>query len=184
LAFDFLWIVNWWCRLPQHPLSRFWESKFHHVLQSQDVRIAAKNLADRAASNPPPHSMQILTNGLVFGSATADLALGFQAIYLPTRVFFIGLAGVYSFTPFIAYAVLKQGGPLWLAAAIIQYLLCEWSNHAPLVRRRASAGAYLIASLRPLHRVGPETQFLSKKTRQKLGQLEFSFPAPQRVGDK
>lgn len=97
--------------------------------------------------------MQILINGLVSGSAIALLALAFQAVYLPTRVFFIGLAGVYSFTPFVAHAVLKQGGPFWLAAlaasgsAILLCLLCEWANHAPLARKRASDGAQLIASL-------------------------------------
>lgn len=97
--------------------------------------------------------MQILINGLVSGSAIALLALAFQAVYLPTRVFFIGLAGVYSFTPFIAHAALKHGGPMWLAvaaavsSAILLCLLCEWVNHAPLARKRASDGAQLIASL-------------------------------------
>jgi branched-chain amino acid transport system permease protein len=97
--------------------------------------------------------LQILLNGLASGSAIALLALAFQAVYLPTRVFFIGLAGVYSFTPFIAHAVLKQGGPMVLAivaaasASILLCLLCEWTNHAPLARKRASDGAQLIASL-------------------------------------
>jgi len=97
--------------------------------------------------------MQILINGLVSGSAIALLALAFQAVYLPTRVFFIGLAGVYSATPYIAHAVQQAGGPPWLAAlaalgaAVILSLLCEWANHAPLARRRASEGVHLIASL-------------------------------------
>jgi len=97
--------------------------------------------------------MQILINGLVAGSAIALLALAFQSVYLPTRVFFLGLAGIYSAIPFIAHAVLKSGGPIWLAAlaglavAIILSLLCEWANHAPLARKRASEGAHLIASL-------------------------------------
>jgi branched-chain amino acid transport system permease protein len=97
--------------------------------------------------------MQILINGLVSGSAIALLALAFQAVYLPTRVFFIGLAGVYSATPFIAHAVHQAGGPAWLvglaalAAAVLLSLLCEWANHAPLARRRASEGVHLIASL-------------------------------------
>jgi len=99
------------------------------------------------------HFMQILLNGLVSGSAIALLALAFQAVYLPTRVFFIGLAGVYSFVPYIAHAVMRAGGPGWaaaLAAAVVSValcLLCEWANHAPLSRRRASDGAQLIASL-------------------------------------
>jgi len=37
--------------------------------------------------------MQTLLNGLVSGSAIALLAVAFQAVYLPTRVFFLGLAG-------------------------------------------------------------------------------------------
>jgi branched-chain amino acid transport system permease protein len=97
--------------------------------------------------------MQILVNGLVSGSAIALLAVAFQAVFLPTRVFFIGLAGVYSFTPFVAFAVLRAGGPPWLAAlaaagaSVLLCLLCELANHAPLARRRASDGAQLIASL-------------------------------------
>jgi branched-chain amino acid transport system permease protein len=97
--------------------------------------------------------MQILINGLVSGAAIALLAVAFQAVYLPTRVFFIGLAGIYSATPFIAHAVMKAGGPGWLAAlvglssAVLLSLFCEWANHAPLARRRASEGAQLIASL-------------------------------------
>jgi branched-chain amino acid transport system permease protein len=97
--------------------------------------------------------MQILLNGLVSGSAIALLAMAFQAVYLPTRVFFIGLAGVYSFVPYIAFAVMEAGGPGWLAAvaatvvSVALCLLCEWANHAPLSRRRASDGAQLIASL-------------------------------------
>jgi hypothetical protein len=35
--------------------------------------------------------MQILINGLISGSAISVLALAFQSVYLPTRVFFIGL---------------------------------------------------------------------------------------------
>lgn len=97
--------------------------------------------------------MQILLNGLVSGSAIALLAVAFQAVYLPTRVFFIGLAGVYAFVPYIALAVMQAGGPGWLAAVVAMLasvalcLLCEWANHAPLSRRRASDGAQLIASL-------------------------------------
>jgi len=97
--------------------------------------------------------MQIQINGLISGSAISLLALAFQSVYLPTRAFYLGLAGIYLATPFIAHAVLKSGGPIWLAAlaglavAIILSLLCEWANHAPLARKRASEGARLIASL-------------------------------------
>lgn len=97
--------------------------------------------------------MQILINGLVSGSAIALLAMAFQAAYLPTRVFFIGLAGIYSAAPFVAHAVLTAGAGWGLAiglavlVSVALALLCEWANHAPLNRRRASDGAHLIASL-------------------------------------
>lgn len=97
--------------------------------------------------------LQILINGLVSGSAIALLAVAFQAVYLPTRVFFIGLAGVYAFVPYIALAVMSAGGPGWLAVVVATLfsmglcLLCEWGNHAPLSRRKATPGTQLIASL-------------------------------------
>jgi branched-chain amino acid transport system permease protein len=97
--------------------------------------------------------MQILINGLVSGMAIALLATAFQAVYLPTRVFFIGLAGVYSFAPYVALAVIGTGaGWFWawaatLAVSVLLCVLCEWANHAPLARKRASDGAQLIASL-------------------------------------
>ncbi len=97
--------------------------------------------------------MQILINGLVSGMAIALLAVAFQIVYLPTRVFFLGLAGVYSVCPFVAYSLLRGGlgWPLALSAAlgvsIILSLLCEYLNHGPLARKRASDGAQLIASL-------------------------------------
>jgi branched-subunit amino acid ABC-type transport system permease component len=97
--------------------------------------------------------MQIIVNGIVSGLAIAMLALAFQAVYLPTRVFFIGMAGVYAISPFIALSVLDAGGSLWAAGltsvivAVFICLACEYLIHAPLERRRAGGGAHLIASL-------------------------------------
>lgn len=97
--------------------------------------------------------MQVLLNGLVSGSAIALLALAFQAVYLPTRVFFLGLAGIYAITPFMAYEVLKSGGTWWVAGpgavatGVLLCLVCEWLIHAPLERQKAGSGAHLIASL-------------------------------------
>lgn len=97
--------------------------------------------------------MQILINGVVSGSAIAILAIAFQAVYLPTRVFFVGLAGVYAIAPFLALTIRSHGGGWWAAVAAALLggigisLLCEWANHARLARRRASEGAHLIASL-------------------------------------
>lgn len=97
--------------------------------------------------------MQFILNGLITGSAIALLALAFQMVYLPTRIFFIGLAGIYSIAPFIALSVLR-GGWGWFAAmgaavlvSVALSVLMEWANHAPLARKNASEGAQLIASL-------------------------------------
>lgn len=96
--------------------------------------------------------MQILLNGIISGTAIAVLALAFQCIYLPTRVFFIGLAGVYAMTPFVAWSVLKVGGGWWLAisaatlTSVFLCLICEWLIHLPM-EKKASSGANLIASL-------------------------------------
>jgi len=97
--------------------------------------------------------VQILINGIISGSAIALLAVAFQAVYLPTRVFFIGLAGIYAITPFIAYAGRVYGWPWPLAIAAAVFvaiglsLLFEWANHARLARRNAGEGVHLISSL-------------------------------------
>lgn len=97
--------------------------------------------------------MQILLNGLISGSAIALLAVAFQAVYLPTRVFFMGLAGIYAATPFVAFSCQRHGWP-WplaiIAAAIFAIGLAwlfEWLNHAPLARKKAGEGVHLISSL-------------------------------------
>ena len=97
--------------------------------------------------------MQVVLNGIVSGAAIALLATAFQATYLPTGVFFVGLAAIYSVAPYIASEVLGVSGswPLAIlastAAAVGLSLLCEWANHARLTRRGASDGAHLISSL-------------------------------------
>jgi branched-chain amino acid transport system permease protein len=84
--------------------------------------------------------VQILINGLISGSAIALLALAFQIVYLPTRVFFIALGGLYSAAPYFALAVGEAGGmPLAVAVSITGgvglSVLCEWASHARLARR-------------------------------------------------
>ncbi len=96
--------------------------------------------------------MQILINGLISGSAIALLALAFQIVYLPTRVFFVALGGLYSAAPYLAMAVEGAGGMgLAVAVSIVGgvglSVFCEWANHARLARHGASDGAQLIASL-------------------------------------
>jgi len=97
--------------------------------------------------------MQIIINGLISGSAIALLAVAFQMVYLPTRVFFLGLAGLYSLTPYLLMAS-RQAGlpdtigiPATTAAVVVMALLCEWLNHARLARKGASEGVHLISSL-------------------------------------
>jgi len=97
--------------------------------------------------------MQIILNGLINGLAIALLAFAFQMVYLPTRVFFIGLAGLYSMAPYLALACLNVGAPIEIGifAAItstsVLALIFEWANHAPLTRKNASNGAHLVSSL-------------------------------------
>jgi len=97
--------------------------------------------------------MQILLNGLISGAAIALLAIAFQMVYLPTRVLFIGLAGLYSLAPYLVLALQNVGMPIGVrVTAAIAFssalgLFFEWANHAPLARNKASDGAHLISSL-------------------------------------
>ena len=97
--------------------------------------------------------MQIFLNGLIAGLDIALLAMAFQMVYLPTRVFFLGLAGLYTLAPYLlklGAAVLGgwTGGLLVSLGGVVSLaVLFEWRNHAPLTRKGASDGAHLIASL-------------------------------------
>lgn len=98
-------------------------------------------------------SMQIILNGFISGTAIALLAVAFQMVYLPTRVFFIGLAGIYSLAPYLVLAANGSGWPIIIGVTfattgtVALALFFEWANHAPLARRNASNGAHLISSL-------------------------------------
>ncbi len=83
----------------------------------------------------------------------ALLALAFQIVYLPTRVFFIGMAGIYSLCPFVVWSFLNAGmgwpvaiGVALLLATLVGFL-CEVLVHRPMESKKASSGAHLIASL-------------------------------------
>jgi branched-chain amino acid transport system permease protein len=97
--------------------------------------------------------MQIVLNGLISGAAIALLAVAFQAVYLPTRIFFVGVAGIYALAPFLTRFALSVGLEWYLAIAFtvtacaFLSLLCGWLNHGPLARRHASDSVHLIASL-------------------------------------
>ena len=97
--------------------------------------------------------MQIIINGLISGLVISVVAIGFNAVYLPSRIFYIALGGVYAITPFIAWACLQYKLPLGLAllvsvlAAVVISIANEFFNHSPLENRKASPGAHLISSL-------------------------------------
>lgn len=97
--------------------------------------------------------MQVFLNGTISGLTLALLALAFMVVYLPCRVFYLALAGIYALVPYIALACLRNGWPIGLAMAmaiatgIVVSLLCELLNHAPLEKKRGSLGAHMIASL-------------------------------------
>jgi len=97
--------------------------------------------------------MQILCNGIISGFTIGLLALAFNAVYLPTRVFHLALGGVFAVVPFIAWQLLlwKQSWPaaifVAVAAGVLLSLACEAFNHARLERTGSSSGAHLISSL-------------------------------------
>ena len=97
--------------------------------------------------------MQIIINGLISGLVISVVAIGFNAVYLPSRIFYSALGGVYAITPFIAWACLQYKLPLGLAllvsvlAAVVISIANEFFNHSPLENRKASPGAHLISSL-------------------------------------
>ena len=99
------------------------------------------------------YTMQIELNGIISGLAIALLSVGFQVAYLPTSVFFVGLAGLYTLAPYIYLAFQSFWGHWYLSviASIVVVIglsiLFEWANHAPLARKHASSGAHLISSL-------------------------------------
>lgn len=97
--------------------------------------------------------MQIIVNGFINGLTLALLSLAFTAVYLPTRVFYIALAGIYALVPYIAWQCLQLGfSPLLatlvaLVVGISLSLLCELFNHGPLENKGSSSGAHLLSSL-------------------------------------
>ncbi len=97
--------------------------------------------------------MQILANGFINGLTLALLSLAFTAVYLPTRVFYIALAGIYAFVPFVAWQCLQFGWTFPIATLIAIFsgvalsLLCELFNHRPLENKAASSGAHLLSSM-------------------------------------
>lgn len=97
--------------------------------------------------------MQIFFNGFCNGALIALLAMAFVIVYLPTKVFFIALAGIYVLGAYLTKQFMTWGLP-WpfavigaLGAGIGISLLCDVLNHRPLERKRSSMGAHMISSL-------------------------------------
>ena len=97
--------------------------------------------------------LQVLVNGVIAGMCIGLLALAFQVVYMPTRVFFLGVAGIYVVAPYLFNIVMSASGSVALAilaaivAAVGLAVAMEWLNHRPLVRRGAAEGAHFISSL-------------------------------------
>lgn len=85
--------------------------------------------------------MQILLYGIISGFSIALLAIALQSVYMPTRILFIGLAGIYVLAPYLAFAFMNQGIWTWLAIILAIFIcisvsiLCEILNHGPLSRK-------------------------------------------------
>jgi branched-chain amino acid transport system permease protein len=97
--------------------------------------------------------MQILLNGAITGLIVAVMALAFTVVYLPTRIFYIALGGVYALAPFLVWTGLQWGWAWYVAVAVTLLIAislslgCELLNHAWLEKKRAAGGTHLIASL-------------------------------------
>jgi branched-chain amino acid transport system permease protein len=96
---------------------------------------------------------QILANGLVTGATIGILALAFQLVYLPTKVFHIALGAVYTVVPLITWQAFQLGLPwffaaiLGLMAGVVFSVAIDVFNHMPLRRRQAGYVAHLLSSL-------------------------------------
>ena len=97
--------------------------------------------------------MQVLLNGFVQGLILALLALAFNVVYQPARIFYLALAGIYTCAPFIVRTCLGTGLPdiacfiISAAFCVILSLSCEFINHRPLEKKKASLEVHLISSL-------------------------------------
>lgn len=97
--------------------------------------------------------MQVIINGIISGLVLSVIALGFNVVYLPSRIFYIALGGIYAITPFIAWTCLQYKLPLIFAilvsvlAAVVISIANEFFNHSQLEKRKASLESHFIASL-------------------------------------
>lgn len=98
--------------------------------------------------------LQLLANGVVNGALFGVMACAFGLVYRSARVFHIAFAGLFLVGPYAAYAANTWlGFPSW-AAIVVGVLVAagggygvERALYRPFLRRNATAGAVMIASL-------------------------------------
>jgi branched-chain amino acid transport system permease protein len=97
--------------------------------------------------------LQTFFNGLVNSLWIAVVAVSFSLVYVPTRIFCLAIAGVFTLAPYLFYSTLNVGipWPLAIITALILGALISVSfyqfNHFRLTTRNASEGAHLVSSL-------------------------------------
>lgn len=97
--------------------------------------------------------LQVLLNGLISGLVIALLGMAFTIASMPTRVFHVALAGIYTAAPFFVLALCESGiAPavailLALVACALLSTACEACNHWPLEKKQAPEGLHLVSSL-------------------------------------
>ena len=118
-----------------------------------DNSLLFEELARGILTSTLAGTMQVFVNGVISGATIALLALAFAVVYLPTRVFHIALAGIYSLAPFLALSLGNVELP-WvvctgtaIAAGIALSAACEWFNHARLEEKGSGPGLHLVSSL-------------------------------------
>ena len=62
--------------------------------------------------------LQVIANGIVTGSSIALMALVFQLVFLPIRVFHVALGAVFTGVPYGAWLALQGGLPTWAVITV------------------------------------------------------------------
>lgn len=98
--------------------------------------------------------LQLLANALVDGALFALIACAFGLVYRSARVFHIAFAGLFLVGPYVAWAAsARLGLPVALAVGIgtaagaATSYAAELCLYRPFFRRKATAGAVMVASL-------------------------------------
>lgn len=97
--------------------------------------------------------MQILLNGLCNGMVIALLAIAYVIVYVPTKIFYVSLAGIYVGCAYLTWQMVMKGiSTSWaiiasVAAGAMVSVLCELLNHRSLTEHKASHGSHMISSL-------------------------------------